>query len=54
MPDSLAAIAKSSPILLMRPIIGTTEALLKVLMGLSNEIDDRYVIENKDKYKEEG
>lgn len=53
-PDSLAAIAKSSPILLMRPIIGTTEALLKVLMGLSNEIDDRYVIENKDKYKEEG
>lgn len=52
-PDSLAAIAKSSPIILMRPIIGTTEALLKVLMGLSNEIDDRYVIENKDKYKED-
>lgn len=51
-PDSLAAIAKSSPALLMRPIIGTTEALLKVLMGLSNEIDDRYLIENKDKYKE--
>lgn len=52
-PDSLAAIAKSSPIILMRPIIGTTEALLKVLMGLSNEIDDRYVVENKDKYKQD-
>ncbi|KAK7675953.1 hypothetical protein QCA50_021088 [Cerrena zonata] len=33
------------------PLIGTTEALLRAMMGLSNDIDSRHIIETKDKYK---
>lgn len=46
-----ASIVKSSPVLVIRPLIGTTEAVMKTLMGLSNEIDSRYVAESQDKYR---
>ncbi|KAK6457982.1 autophagy-related protein 2 [Scheffersomyces xylosifermentans] len=49
--ESLMSVIKSTPIILIRPIIGTTEALSKTLMGLSNEIDSKHMIESKDKYR---
>lgn len=49
----ISSIAKSSPVLVIRPLIGTTEAMMKALMGLSNEIDSRYVSESQDKYRSE-
>lgn len=49
--ESLKSMVKSSPILIIRPMIGTTEALLKALMGISNEIDSNHIIESKDKYR---
>lgn len=49
--DSLVSVLKSSPIILIRPIIGTTEALSKALMGLGNEIDSRHMVDSRDKYK---
>lgn len=49
--DQLASIAKSSPVIIIRPIIGTTEAVMKTLMGVSNGIDSRLLIENLDKYR---
>lgn len=35
---------------MIRPMIGTTEAIMKTLMGLSNEIDPTYIVENREKY----
>lgn len=49
--DSIKSMVKSSPILIIRPMIGTTEALLKALMGISNEIDSNHIVESKDKYR---
>lgn len=49
--ELLATLAKSSPVIVIRPMIGTTEAVMKALMGLSNGIDSRYMTENKDKYR---
>lgn len=49
--DQLKSIAKSSPVLVIRPIIGTTEAMMKTLMGITNGIDSRPMRENKDKYR---
>lgn len=49
--DSLTSVLKSSPVLIIRPIIGTTEALLKTLMGVSNQIDSNNMLESKDKYR---
>lgn len=49
--DQLKVIAKSSPVLVIRPMIGTTEATMKALMGISNEIDSRPMRENRDKYR---
>lgn len=49
--DLLKTIAKSSPVLVLRPIIGTTEATMKALMGISNEIDSRSMREMRDKYR---
>lgn len=48
--DQVVSIAKSSPVLVIRPMIGTTEAVMKTLMGVSNEVDSKYVTENIDKY----
>ncbi|SGZ48041.1 CIC11C00000001137 [Sungouiella intermedia] len=49
--ELLATIAKSSPVIVIRPMIGTTEAVMKTLMGLGNGIDSRYMTENQDKYR---
>lgn len=48
--ESLVSVIKSSPVILIRPIIGTTEAVLQTLMGLGNQIDSKHLIEAKDKY----
>ncbi|EGW33356.1 uncharacterized protein SPAPADRAFT_151331 [Spathaspora passalidarum NRRL Y-27907] len=49
--ESVASVIRNSPIILIRPMIGTTEALSKALMGISNKIDSKHIIENKDKYR---
>lgn len=51
--DLLAKIARSSPVIVIRPMIGTTEAVMKTLMGISNSIDSRYILESQDKYRNE-
>lgn len=48
--ESLVSVVKSSPIIIIRPLIGTTEALLKTLMGLSNEIDSKNLKDSRNKY----
>lgn len=48
--ESLVSVIKSSPVILIRPIIGTTEAVLQTLMGLGNQIDPKHLVEAKDKY----
>lgn len=50
---SIKLLLKRSPLLLLRPMIGTTEILLKTLMGLTNEINSVDQIESRDKYKTE-
>lgn len=49
--DLFKVIAKSAPILVIRPIIGSTEAMMKTLMGISNEIDSKPLRESYDKYR---
>ncbi|KAK6465301.1 autophagy-related protein 2 [Scheffersomyces coipomensis] len=49
--DAFITVLKSSPVILIRPIIGTTEAISKTLMGIGNEIDSKHMIESKDKYR---
>lgn len=49
--ELVTTLAKSSPVIVIRPMIGTTEAVMKALMGLSNGIDSRYMTENQDKYR---
>lgn len=51
--EQLSSIARKSPAIVIRPMIGTTEAIMKTLMGLSNEIDPTYVVENEDKYRKD-
>ncbi|WLF77240.1 autophagy- protein 2 [Lodderomyces elongisporus] len=51
--DTLLTVLKSSPIILIRPVIGTTEAIAKTLMGIGNVIDSKHIVENKDKYRSE-
>jgi autophagy-related protein 2 len=49
--EAFITVAKSSPIVLIRPLIGTTEAISKTFMGIGNEIDPKKMIESKDKYR---
>ena len=49
--EALITVLKSSPIVLIRPLIGTTEAISKTFMGIGNEIDPQKMIESKDKYQ---
>lgn len=49
--EQLFSVLKLSPVILIRPIIGTTEAVLKTLMGLSNEINSLHIVEGHDKYR---
>ena len=51
--ELLKLIAKSSPVLVIQPMIGTAEAMMKTLMGISNEIDSRQMRESYDKYGSE-
>lgn len=48
--EQVGEIARSSPVLLIRPLIGTTEAISKTLMGLSNGIDSQHIRDLKEKY----
>lgn len=48
--DSMVTVLKNSPIILMRPLIGSTEAVSKLLMGVGNQIDGKKLVEKKDKY----
>ena len=48
--DLLASIAKLSPVIVIRPVIGTTEAVIKTLTGISNQVDSTYMKESQDKY----
>ncbi|KAI5960516.1 ATG2 [Candida theae] len=54
MQDSVMTVLKNSPVILIRPMIGTTEALSKALMGIGNVIDPKHMVEIKDKYRSEG
>lgn len=49
--EQLEAIAKSSPVIVIRPMIGTSEAVMKALIGFSNEIDSKPMRESHDKYR---
>lgn len=49
--ESLKILLKKSPLLVLRPLIGTTEVVSKALMGLSNEISSVDQIESRDKYQ---
>ncbi|EMG50685.1 hypothetical protein G210_1654 [Candida maltosa Xu316] len=50
--DSLVMVLKNSPVILLRPIIGSTEATARILMGIANKIDETNLVELQDKYKE--
>lgn len=49
--ESMKVLLQKSPLLVLRPMIGTTEIISKTLMGLSNEINKTELRENQDKYK---
>lgn len=51
--DLLTTIAKLSPVIVIRPVIGTTEAVVKTLMGISNQVDSKHIKETQDKYRSE-
>lgn len=45
------SVAKVTPIAIIRPLIGATEAISKALQGLANQIDTEHLDEVHDKYK---
>lgn len=45
------SVAKVTPIAIIRPLIGATEAISKTLQGLANQIDKEHLDEVNDKYK---
>lgn len=45
------SVAKIAPIAIIRPLIGTTEAVSKTLQGFANQLDHDNIIKVKDKYK---
>ncbi|CCH58855.1 hypothetical protein TBLA_0B00100 [Henningerozyma blattae CBS 6284] len=55
-PNTISAAAvsltKAAPVAIIRPLIGTTEALSKALQGVSNQLDKERLLENRDKYKD--
>lgn len=50
MQEAFITVIRLSPLVLIRPIIGTTEAVGKTLMGLGNAIDPERVKEAREKY----
>lgn len=49
--EKIVSVAKSSPVIVIRPLIGGTEAMMKTLIGISNGIDSRSLQESHDKYR---
>lgn len=47
---SFGALARAAPVALLRPVIGTTEAILKTLMGVSSEVDPEQSARAREKY----
>ncbi|ODV91986.1 hypothetical protein CANCADRAFT_30264 [Tortispora caseinolytica NRRL Y-17796] len=47
-------LARAAPVVLLRPAIGTTEAVSNTLMGLANQLDPETQKYNEDKYKPRG
>lgn len=45
------SVMKATPVAIIRPLIGVTEALSKTLQGLSNQVDKDNIPEMQDKYK---
>lgn len=50
-PEAAYAMARGAPLVLIRPIIGATEAVLKTLLGFTNQIDPDQKLESDEKYK---
>lgn len=48
--EQVSTIVRSTPVVVIRPMIGTTEAVMKTLMGVSNEIDSKGLVEARAKY----
>ena len=48
---AMKSIIKAVPVAILRPMIGATEAISKVLDGAINSIDENAPIEHKNKYK---
>lgn len=48
--ETFKVLLQGTPHVVIRPIIGTTEAISKTLMGLGNNIDSQYLRESRDKY----
>ncbi|GMM34733.1 Atg2 protein [Saccharomycopsis crataegensis] len=48
---ALYVMAKAAPVALIRPMIGTTEAISKTLLGVTNQINPEQGLEAKEKYK---
>ncbi|OBA22677.1 hypothetical protein METBIDRAFT_29273 [Metschnikowia bicuspidata var. bicuspidata NRRL YB-4993] len=51
--EQIVSVARNSPVIVIRPLIGGTEAMMKTLMGISNGIDSRSFQESHDKYRTE-
>ncbi|GEQ70165.1 hypothetical protein JCM33374_g3841 [Metschnikowia sp. JCM 33374] len=49
--EQIVSVAKKSPVIVIRPLIGGTEAMMKTLIGISNGIDSRSLQESHDKYR---
>jgi autophagy-related protein 2 len=49
--EAAYAMARGAPLVLIRPIIGATEAVLKTLLGFTNQIDPDQKLESEEKYK---
>lgn len=45
------AVVRAVPIAVLKPMIGTSEAISKTLMGLHNTLDPQSQIETETKYK---
>ncbi|CAH2354695.1 autophagy-related protein 2 [[Candida] railenensis] len=50
-PEAAVAMVKGAPVILIRPMIGATEAVSKTLLGLTNQIDPSSKAESEEKYK---
>lgn len=49
--EAVSTVAKAAPFVLIRPLIGVTEALSKTLQGLNNQYDEDRIAQIEEKYK---